>query len=422
MFLSKEAQRIIASLIPVLKARGPEITTRFYNLMFADHPELLNIFSHSHQRDGLQQQALARSVYAAAAHITNLEAIEQTAKQIAHKHCSLNIQPEQYPIVGNYLTLAIQDVLGEIVTPEILLVWQSAYAHIADYFISMEQEIYSSVAQSAGGWLGFRSFTIKRKVDECEDVLSLYLEPSDGQAIMSFQSGQYVTVKVHDGNNDHLRQYSLVDTSGQRYYRLSIKRENGSDSEHGIVSSALHDIFQEGDTLEISAPYGIFTLDPRKNTEVVLLAGGIGITPLMSLLKAIETENPRRKVTIAHAVRERRYHPFAGEIKALVDKHFSFSSEVFYEVAEVDDLMHEGFAIQKGRITAAWLQEHVSPHAEVYVCGPHAFMQVMISILLRQGHPQSQIHWEVFGPALAFSPISSTTSPVSPSDYCKFWN
>jgi nitric oxide dioxygenase len=82
----------------------------------------------------------------------------------------------------------------------------------------------------------------------------------------------------------------------------------------------------------------------------------------------------------------------------------------FLEVAEADDLARAGFAIQKGRITAAWLQEHVYPHAKVYVCGPRIFMQVMIYTLLNQGHPPSQIHWEVFGPALAFSPASSTTS------------
>lgn len=401
MFLNQETQSIVASLIPVLKACGPEITTRFYTLLFADHPELLNIFNHAHQRDGLQQQALATSVYEAAAHISDLGAIEPVARQIAHKHCSLNVQPEHYPIVGQYLTLAVKDILGETVTPAIEEIWKSVYVSIADYFISLEQAVYRSVAVSDGGWLGFRPFVVKSKVYECEDILSLYLEPVDGQPIMRFQPGQYVTVKVHQGTHDHLRQYSLVDAPGKGYYRLGIKREKGGNREYGVVSSALYDLLQEGDTLEVSAPYGVFTLDPEENTEVVLFAGGIGITPLLSMLKAIGEVNPRRKVTIVHAVRERRYHAFAGEVKELVDRYASFNSEVFYESVEVGDLKT---SIREGRISDQWLREHVHPHAEVYVCGPRVFMQVVISALLRQGHPKAQIHWEVFGPALSFSP------------------
>src|SRR5690242_11955129 len=119
---------IVKSLVPALQEHGSEITKRFYSKMFEAHPELLNIFNHSNQRDGLQQQALATAVYAAAANIDDLGAILPVVRHIANKHCSLGVKPEHYPIVGKYLTMAMQDVLGDAITPERLAAWKLAYA------------------------------------------------------------------------------------------------------------------------------------------------------------------------------------------------------------------------------------------------------------------------------------------------------
>ncbi|GCE45543.1 nitric oxide dioxygenase [Thermosporothrix hazakensis] len=411
MALQREEIQLVASLVPVLKAHGSEITTRFYNMMFTAHPELLNIFNHSNQRDGLQQQALASSVYAAAAHIDNLDAIEPVVQHIAHKHCSLNVQPEHYPIVGKYLTLALKDVLGNAVTPEVERVWLKAYDVIADYFIRMEQDIYRSVAGSKGGWTGFRPFIIRRKVQECTDILSLTLEPEDGQPIMTHQPGQYITVKVQKDGYSHLRQYSLISAPGKSYYRIGVKLERDNTEKAGIVSSSLHYDFNEGDRIEISAPYGAFTLDPHASTDVLLLAGGVGITPLLGMARAIAEENPGRRVTLLHAVREKAYHAFGEEINELVAAHPSFSATTLYERCTDADRQA---GITAGRITLDWLREHAGQHMDVYLCGPRPFMTAVLSMLQEINHPASQIHLEVFGPALSFpqpeAPCKTTSS------------
>lgn len=118
--LTKQTIDIIKSTVPVLEVHGKAITTAFYQLLFENHPELLNIFNHANQREGKQQTALANAVYAAAAHIDRLEDILPAVKQIAQKHRALNVKPEHYPIVGENLLAAIKKVLGDAATPEIM--------------------------------------------------------------------------------------------------------------------------------------------------------------------------------------------------------------------------------------------------------------------------------------------------------------
>jgi len=134
--------------------------------MFVRHPELLNIFNHANQKQGRQQTALANAVYAAAKHIDNLEAILPVVKQIAHKHRSLGIKPEQYPIVGENLLAAIKEVLGEAATDEIVGAWAEAYGVIADAFIGVEAEMYEQSRAQVGGWADFRPFVVEKKVRE----------------------------------------------------------------------------------------------------------------------------------------------------------------------------------------------------------------------------------------------------------------
>src|SRR5690625_4373501 len=119
--MDERTRDIIKTTVPILQERGDEITDRFYQLMLEAHQKLKNIFNQTNQRKGDQSKALANTVYAAAANIDQLEAILPAVKPIAHKHKSLNIKPEHYPIVGKYLLLGMKDVLGEeVATDEVI--------------------------------------------------------------------------------------------------------------------------------------------------------------------------------------------------------------------------------------------------------------------------------------------------------------
>ncbi|TKI88722.1 NO-inducible flavohemoprotein, partial [Bacillus wiedmannii] len=289
--LSAKTIEIVKSTVPLLQEKGVEITTRFYQILFSEHPELLNIFNHTNQKKGRQQQALANAVYAAATYIDNLEAIIPVVKQIGHKHRSLGIKAEHYPIVGTCLLRAIKEVAGA--PDEVLNAWGEAYGVIADAFISIEAEMYEEAAHKEGGWKDFRNFVVVKKVKESDVITSFYLKPEDGGQVSSFIPGQYVTIQINiEGETyTHNRQYSLSDAPGKEYYRISVKKEKGVDTPDGKVSNYLHDHVEEGDMLPVSAPAGDFVLNMDSTLPVVLISGGVGITPMMSMLNTLIEQN-----------------------------------------------------------------------------------------------------------------------------------
>ncbi len=178
--LDQKTIEIVKSTVPVLEEHGQAITSEFYKLLFTNHPELKNIFNQTNQKRGRQPQALANAVYAAAANIDQLENILPVVIQVGHKHRSLNIQPEHYPIVGENLLKAMKAILGDAATDEILEAWAKAYQVIADVFIDVEKGMYQETAEQKGGWTGYRDFTVYKKEKESDVITSFYLKPMDG--------------------------------------------------------------------------------------------------------------------------------------------------------------------------------------------------------------------------------------------------
>lgn len=397
--LDQKTIEIIKSTVPVLEQHGEAITTRFYQMMFGNHPELLNIFNHANQKQGRQQRALAGTVYAAAQYIDNLEAILPVVKQIAHKHRSLGIKAEHYPIVGKHLLLAIKDVLGDAATDEIIDAWAKAYSVIADAFIGVEAEMYNEAAGQKGGWDGFRSFIVDRKVIESDVITSFYLRPVDQKEIADFLPGQYISIKLEIEGEEftHIRQYSLSDAPGKNYYRISVKREAGTANPDGMVSNFLHDSVTEGEILQVSAPAGDFVLDTEKNTPVVLLSGGVGLTPMLSMLKTVVEVQPDRKVTFIHAAANGKVHALREEVESLTSPE-NVNSFFFYDSPTEEDRMNHNFDVE-GYVTEEWLANNLlTEEAEFYFCGPVPFMRAINTSLKNLGVNAERIHFEFFGP------------------------
>jgi nitric oxide dioxygenase len=397
--LDQKTIDIIKSTVPVLEQHGESITTRFYQMMFGNHPELLNIFNHANQKQGRQQRALAGTVYAAAQYIDNLEAILPVVKQIAHKHRSLGIKAEHYPIVGKHLLLAIKDVLGDAATDEIIDAWGKAYNVIADAFIDVEAEMYNEAASQKGGWDGFRSFIVDRKVVESDVITSFYLKPVDHKEIADFLPGQYISIKLEiDGEEfTHIRQYSLSDAPGKDYYRISVKREAGTANPDGMVSNYLHNTVTEGEILKVSAPAGDFVLDTEKNTPVVLLSGGVGLTPMLSMLKTVVEVQPERKVTFIHAAANGNVHALREEVESLASLD-NVNSFFFYETPTEEDRKNNTFDVE-GYVTEDWIANNIQTiEADFYFCGPVPFMKSINTSLMHLGINAERIHFEFFGP------------------------
>ncbi|WP_226647083.1 NO-inducible flavohemoprotein [Mesobacillus subterraneus] len=397
--LDKKTIEIIKSTVPVLEVHGEQITTVFYKTMFENHPELLNIFNHANQKQGRQQRALAGTVYAAAKYIDNLEAILPVVNQIAHKHRSLGILPEHYPIVGKHLLIAIKEVLGDAATDEIINAWAEAYGVIADAFISVEAEMYDAAANQSGGWDGFRPFIVEKKVEESEVITSFYLKPVDRKAIASFKPGQYISIKLEiEGEKfTHIRQYSLSDAPGKDYYRISVKKEAGMETPDGKVSNYLHNTVEEGEVLQLSAPAGDFFLDTEKDTPVVLLSGGVGLTPMVSMLNTVAELQPEKEVTFIHAAQNGKVHALKEEVASTAAKA-KVNSVVFYDQPTEEDRDNNSFDVE-GYVTKEWLKDNVDlEQADFYFCGPVSFMKAINTALKDLGVTEDRIHFEFFGP------------------------
>ncbi|SEM72660.1 nitric oxide dioxygenase [Mesobacillus persicus] len=405
--LNEKTIEIIKSTVPELEKHGKDITSHFYQRMFSNHPELLNIFNHANQRQGRQQTALANVVYAAAANIDNLGAIIPVVKQIGEKHRALGILPEHYPIVGENLLAAIKEVLGDAATDEIIDAWAEAYGVIADAFIGIEAEMYKEAKEQEGGWEGFRSFVVANKIKESDVITSFYLKPEDGNEIASYQPGQYLTVKVQpEGENyTHIRHYSLSDAPGKDFYRISVKRED-----KGVVSNYLHQSLQEGDKILASVPAGDFVLE-AKETPAVLISGGVGLTPMVSMAKTIVEQQPEREVTFIHGALNSSVHALKEEIAQLATDNKNVNNFVAYSEPTSEDRAAKNYD-KEGFIDLAWLKSVVpSNQADFYFCGPLPFMQIVYRSLKEWGVPAENIHFEFFGPASQLEePVSTSSS------------
>nr|WP_204670970.1 NO-inducible flavohemoprotein [Gracilibacillus alcaliphilus] len=394
--LDQKTIETIKATVPVLAERGKEITAHFYQQLFITHPSLKNIFNQSNQRKGEQPQALANAVYAAAANIDQLETILPVVQQIAHKHRSLHIKPEHYPIVGENLLKAMKHVLQEAATDEIIEAWAKAYNVIADVFIQVEKEMYEEIEQKPGGWVGYRSFFVAKKVKESDVITSFYLKPNDEGLLPDYEPGQYITVKVNIPGVPYTcqRQYSLSCKPNPDYFRISVKREEGTvGNPDGVVSHFLHETIQEDDILELSAPAGDFVLD-NEERPLVLISGGVGLTPLICMLEAAVTEQPQREIYYIHAAKNERVHALQQRINEITDQYKQVKAFTIYEQPE-----QANNCDKTGFIDLDFIQS-VVPHKEAsfYFCGPTPFMQTVSQALSNWGINPAHIYYEFFGP------------------------
>lgn len=381
---------IVKSTVPALKAHGEAITSHFYRIMFEGHPQVKAFFNEAHQAAGSQARALAGAVIAYGAHIDRLEDIADALPRIIQKHAALGVLPEHYPIVGSYLLRAIKDVLGDVATDEVIAAWAEAYESLAGLLIAAEEEVYSANAAQPGGWRGTREFRVARREDESEVITSFYLEPTDGGALLAFSPGQYITLVLDIDGQPVRRNYSLSDAPGKPWYRISVKKEDG-----GRASSWLHSIAAVGTRLQMQAPCGDFVLHPtaERVRPLVLVTGGVGITPAMSMLESVA--HTGRPVHFVHAARHGGAHAFRARVDALAAKNANVSPLYVYDAPRETDQPHA-----TGFVTRELLARLLPADRDVdlYFLGPKPFMKAVYADGLALGVPKHQMRYEFFGP------------------------
>jgi ferredoxin-NADP reductase/MOSC domain-containing protein YiiM len=260
-------------------------------------------------------------------------------------------------------------------------------------------------AAQTPAWAGFRPFTLREKVWEGDDVASFHLVPETGQSLPPYLPGQYLTVQVSIPGVERpvVRSYSLSDAPGNDHYRLTIKRIPARSEEpqapSGLVSTWFHDRFAAGDRIEAKAPSGTFTIDVTQHDRpVVLIGGGIGLTPLVSMLNAIVAADLPRETWLLYGVRSDRDTIMRPHLEAIARSHQNIHLHIFYSRPGPETA---GPGVHGGRIDLAAMRQLMPSNAyDFYVCGPPSMMASVTRDLLEAwGVPVDRVHTEAFGPA-----------------------
>ena len=388
--LSAQHRDIVKATVPLLETGGEALTRHFYGIMLAEYPEVRPLFNQAHQASGAQPRALANGILQYARHIDRLDTLGPLVGQIVQKHVSLQVLPEQYPIVGSCLLRAIREVLGpDIATDAVIEAWAAAYQQLADLLIGAEEDVYAAAAATPGGWRGARRFEVVRKVPESVEITSLYLRPADGGAVMPFKPGQYIGIRLAIDGQEVRRNYSLSAPPNGSTYRISVKREPG-----GVVSNHLHDALGVGAAIDLFPPAGEFVLAPGER-PLALISGGVGITPTLPMLHAAHEQ--RRPVTFVHFARNAAVHAFRDWVDDLVAR--SPQARRFYCHEQAGTLSVDAHGRAGTELLARWLPQ--ARDMDAYFIGPPPFMAAVKRALGELGVPPAQMHWEFFGPAAA---------------------
>lgn len=255
-------------------------------------------------------------------------------------------------------------------------------------------------------WNGFRKFSVARKVLECEDVCSFYLHPHDGRPLPSFRPGQYLTfqLKIPNQPKPLIRCYSLSDSPDHpEYYRVTIKRchppKDVPDAKPGLSSSYFLDEVEEGDILDVKAPGGGFFLDMDREMPIVLISGGVGITPMLSMVNAVVGAGSQREIWFFHGARNSEDHIMKEAMEELAAKHANVKLHVCYSRPLAADKPGRDY-LHNERVSVELFKRMLpSNNFDYYMCGPGPMMSSVVEGLEQWGVPDKHIFYEAFGPA-----------------------
>ena len=262
------------------------------------------------------------------------------------------------------------------------------------------------VEQGKARWNGYRKFSVFKKVRECEDVCAFYLKPHDGKPLPPFKPGQYLTFELDIPGRDKplVRCYSLSDSPHRsEYYRVTIKKEkcpaDRPELPPGVASSYFADTVKEGDILNVKAPAGHFCLEMTRTNPIVLIAGGVGVTPLLCMAQAIAASGSKRETWFFYGVRNGQEHIHKTELEKLAAENDNIRLHVCYSRPGSKDVKGRDYQ-HEGRVTSDLLKQILpSNNFEYFLCGNGAFMKDITDGLEAWGVPEKDVHFEAFGPA-----------------------
>lgn len=283
-------------------------------------------------------------------------------------------------------------------------------------------------AQTELSWNGFRKFKVERKVfeDPFGNVCSFYLAPHDGKPLPLFKPGQFLTfqLRIPGAGSDAgkaqakptIRCYSLSDSHKPDYYRVSIKKQSAPPAKPdvlpGLASNFFHGQVNEGDIVDIKAPTGDFFLDTTKDSPVVLIGGGVGITPVLSMLNTIVGSGSKRETWFFLGVRNKSEHIMADHLARIASEYDNIRVQVCYSNPEEQDIKGQDYHHAERVSVDLFKRLLPSNNYQFHICGPPPMMASLVEGLRDWGVPDNDIKFEAFGPA-SVKKVSQTAAPAA---------
>jgi ferredoxin-NADP reductase len=272
----------------------------------------------------------------------------------------------------------------------------------------------ASPVKAETAWAGWREFRVAQRTfeDAARSQCSFHLQPVDGQPLRPFKPGQFLTFELEavlrsptaaSSTRAITRCYSLSDRPESTHYRVTIKRvpapADHPEFDPGLSSTHFHDRVQVGDILRVKAPAGHFYIDPDPGVPAVLIGGGIGITPMMSMLRWCIDQQSQRVVHLYYGLRNSGEHAFKQHLEEIAASHPALRLNIVYSRPSESDLQGRDYQ-HLGHVDIDLLRRTL-PHGrhQFYVCGPPAMMQSLVPALAEWGVPIDDIRYEAFGPA-----------------------
>lgn len=302
-------------------------------------------------------------------------------------------------IPGVNETVRLKGVIDIVKTnhQQLVIMMDSCFFHCAKAF--MRSKLWAENDQidrqiQASKWLGAREFVCVHKQAESETISSFYLKPVDGEVLPTYLPGQHVTVimDIPNQSKEVTRTYTLSDRPDLDYYRITVKKE----PQRSTGSRFLHEDFKVGDTVKLRAPSGQFYLDETSKRPVVLLSGGVGLTPMIAILNHWFANNNAQEIWFIHATLSGREHAMGGYIKQLEKKYRQLNVHICYERPDVADELGVNYDTE-GRISIELLKSLLPwGDFDFYLCGPPPFMDAIGQSLMEHSVHLDRIKWEAF--------------------------
>lgn len=251
----------------------------------------------------------------------------------------------------------------------------------------------------------FRKLQVVRIVKETAGCCSVYFRPVDGRPIQEFVAGQHLPIRfaIPGKAKPVLRCYSLSNAFGDGHYRISVKSVSAPQGQSavppGLVSNFVNHDLKVGDIVEAKSPAGKFYLDKDSTDPIVMLAGGIGITPMVSMIEEAIGQSNERLMILVYGVRNRDEQAFRSWLDEKAAERENLVVVNCFSAPAPEDRLGPDYQVP-GRVNIELLKQILpSPDCQFYLCGPPPFMDSLIEGLASWGVASDRVFSESFGPA-----------------------